>query len=165
VLGHPARRQPLEAAEAVASLAAAQDDAVAWLDGQLRLAQKPDAARVQKLFDQLNDDNADKRYAASRELRQLGTQIEDDVKKMLAGRPSVDAKRRLEDIVADIRSLSVRDADTVRLVGAVYVLERIGSVRATAQLKKLADGDPSARLTCEAKISLERLKGRKPPKP
>jgi hypothetical protein len=64
-----------------------------------------------------------------------------------------------------MRPLWVSDRDTVRAVRGVYVLERIGSERAVKLLKKLAEGDPAARLTREAKISLERLEVRKPTKP
>jgi WD40 repeat protein len=157
--------KPLEALEAVASLAAAGDDAVTWLGGKLSPVRKPDAARVQKLLAQLDDDNAEKRDAASHELAALGDQVETEVKKALESPPSPEAKKRLKDLLQEMRPLWLRDRDAVRAVRAVYVLERVGSERAVKLLKKLAEGDPAARLTREAKISLERIEVRKPPKP
>src|SRR5262249_23657941 len=146
------------------SLAAAKDDGVAWLEDKLAQVRKPDAARVQKLIAQLDDGEQDKRDEASRELRALGAQIEAEVKKALEAPPSAEVKKRLEELLKEMRSLWLRDPDAVRAVRAVHVLERVGSDRAAALLKKLAEGDPAARLTREAKISLERLEVRKPPK-
>ena len=157
--------KPLEASEAVASLAAAQDDAVNWLEGKLRPVGKPDAAKVKKWLAQLNENVQTKRDEASRELAALGPLIETEVKQALADPPSAEVKRRLEELQRDLRSLWSSDPDTVRAVRAIYVLERVGSDKAVALLKKLAEGEAAARLTREAKISLERLEVRKPSKP
>jgi hypothetical protein len=157
--------KPLEALEATAALAAAGDDGVKWLEGKLVPVRKPDPARVKKLIEQLEDGEQAKRDEASRELGALGAQIEAEVKKVLAGEPPAETKRRLEELLKGMRPLWVSDRDTVRAVRGVYVLERIGSERAVKLLKKLAEGDPAARLTREAKISLERLEVRKPTKP
>jgi hypothetical protein len=157
--------KPLDALEAISALAAAGDDGVAYLEGKLAPARKPDPARVQKLIEQLNHDDQPKRDEASQELGTLGTQVEAAVKKALAGEPTAESKRRLDELLKGMRSLWVSDRDLVRAVRAVYVLERVGSERAVKLLKKLAEGDPAARLTREAKISLERLEVRKPPKP
>ena len=48
---------------------------------------------------------------------------------------------------------------------AVEVLERIGTPEARQVLAKLADGAPEARLTQEAKASLQRLAKRSAPGP
>ena len=157
--------KPLDASETVASLAAGQDDAVNWLESKLRPAGKPDAVKVKKWLAQLNDNAQPKRDEASRELAALGPLIETEVKKALADPPSAEVKRRLQELQREMRSLWSSDPDTVRAVRAVYVLERIGSEKAVALLKKLAEGEAAARLTREAKISLERIDVRKPPKP
>jgi hypothetical protein len=157
--------KPLDALEAISALAAAGNDGVAYLEGKLAPARKPDPARVQKLIEQLNHDDLPKRDEASQELGALGTQAEAAVKKALEGKPEAEAKRRLEELQKEMRSPWVRDRDLVRAVRGVYVLERVGSERAVKLLKKLAEGDPAARLTREAKIALERLEVRKPSKP
>jgi hypothetical protein len=156
--------KPLEANEAVASLATGKDSSVKWLEGKLSPVRKPDADKVKKWLAQLNDDEPLKRDDASRELAALGPLVEEDVKKVLADKPDAEVKRRLEEIMRNMRSLWVSDRDTVRAIRSVYVLERIGSERAMVLLKKLAEGEPAARLTREAKISLERIEVRKPPK-
>jgi hypothetical protein len=157
--------KPLEANEAIASLAAAGDDAVTWLESKLRPVDKPDAVKVNKWLAQLNDDAQPKRDEASRELAALGPLIETEIKNALADNPPAEVKRRLEELQRNLRSLWSSAPDTVRAVRSVYVLERIGSEKAVALLKKLAEGEAAARLTREAKISLERLEVRKPPKP
>jgi hypothetical protein len=157
--------KPMDAAEAVASLAAAGDDAVAFLEGKLTVTKKPEAARVKLLIRQLNDKDEDQRNEASRELRGYGTQIEDDVSKALEANPQGEAKRRLEELQKDMRPPWSRDPDIIRAVRSIYVLERVGSERAVKLLKKLAEGDMAARQTREAKISLERIEVRKPRKP
>jgi hypothetical protein len=157
--------KPLDALEAISALAAAGDDGVAFLERKLSPARKPDPARVQKLIEQLNHDDQPKRDEASQELGTLGTQVEAAVKKALANEPPAESKRRLDELLKGMRSPWVSDRDLVRAVRGVYVLERVGSERAVKLLKKLAEGDPAARLTREAKISLERLEVRKPPKP
>src|SRR5258708_10894334 len=53
--------KPLEANEAVASLAAAKDDAVKWLESKLSPVRKPDPAKVQKWLAQLDDGEQTKR--------------------------------------------------------------------------------------------------------
>jgi WD40 repeat protein len=157
--------KPLEALEAVASLAAAKDDGVAWLEGKLAPVPKPDPAQVRKWLAQLADNDPDKRDAASRELAALGARVEAELKEALKSSSDAEVQRRLKDLLQDARPLWVRDRDTVRAVRGVYVLERVGSDRAVKLLKTLAEGDSAARLTREAKISLERLEVRKPPKP
>jgi WD40 repeat protein len=157
--------KPMDAAEAVASLAAAGDDAVAFLEGKLTVAKKPEAARVKQLIGQLNEKDEDKRNDASRALRGYGTQIEDDVSKALEANPPADAKRRLEELQKDMRPPWSHDPEIIRAVRSIYVLERVGSERAVKLLKKLAEGDLAARQTREAKISLERIEVRKPRKP
>jgi hypothetical protein len=156
--------KPLKALEAIAALAAAKDDGVVWLEGKLSPARKPDTDRVRKLIEQLNHEDQPKRDEASRELGALGAQVEAELKKALESPPSEEVKRRLKELLQEMRPLWVRDRDAVRAVRAIYVLERVGSERAVKLLKKLAEGDPAARLTREAKISLERIEVRKPPK-
>ena len=47
--------------------------------------------------------------------------------------------------------------ETLRAIRAVEAIERIGNEPARRLLERLSEGDPSARLTREAKDSLQRL--------
>ena len=75
---------------------------------------------------------------------------------------SGEQRRRIEDILSAPRP--VPKSEILRQLRSVRVLERIAAPRAGATrlaakdlLKKLAAGAPEARLTKEAKTSLERL--------
>ena len=75
---------------------------------------------------------------------------------------SAEQRRRIEGIISAPRP--VPKSEKLRQVRSVRVLERIAAPRAGATrlaandlLKKLAAGAPEARLTKEAKMSLERL--------
>jgi hypothetical protein len=72
-------------------------------------------------------------------------------------KPSLEVHQRIERLLARIKPETWRD------LRAVEVLERIGSPEAKQVLESLAKGAEGARLTREAKASLERLKvsGRK----
>jgi hypothetical protein len=58
-----------------------------------------------------------------------------------------------------------RSPEALRHLRAVEVLERIGNAEAREALEKLADGVPEARLTREAKLTLERMARRPAPRP
>ena len=98
----------------------------------------------------------DVRERAVRELEKLGERAEPAVRMALAGKPSLDARRRLEGLLnrPEVASLS---AETVRQIRAVEVLESIGNPEAVRLLDKLAAGPAEMRLTQEALASARRL--------
>jgi hypothetical protein len=58
-----------------------------------------DAARIAKLLTALDGDDFDGREAASRALSKLGDLAEPAVRKALEAKPSLEARRRLEELV------------------------------------------------------------------
>jgi truncated hemoglobin YjbI len=64
-------------------------------------------------------------------------------------------RRRLESLLDSVEGPG--EAEWLRDVRALEVLEHIGTPEARQVLKVLAEGAPEARLTQEAKASLERL--------
>ena len=74
----------------------------------------------------------------------------------LMAKPSLDTRRRLDDIRKSPALLKY-SPETLQALRAVQVLERIGTAEARRLLKQLAQGLPAARLTEEAKAALNRL--------
>jgi hypothetical protein len=81
---------------------------------------------------------------------------------VLKGQPSAEARRRTEQLLAKVQKELTGEA--LRALRAVEVLEHIGTPEASRVLESLAKGAPGARLTGEAKASLDRLAKRQSPK-
>jgi RNA polymerase sigma factor (sigma-70 family) len=136
-----------------ALLAAGQ--AVSFLKGRLRPAPALDGGRIDRLLADLDSDQFAAREKASRELRQLGDGAEPALRKALSGKPSAEQRRRLKELLREMSTLG--PGDRLRELRSVEVLEHLGTPDARRVLASLAEGGPDARLTREAKASLERL--------
>ena len=145
---------------AVLPLLGAPDEAAALRKERVAPASKPDADKVKVLLAQLDANDFDSREAASRELFQLGEAVEPNLRAALDGDPSAEAKGRCERLLDAIQKGTL-DADGLRRLRAVGVLERLGSGDARGVLKALADGAPG-RISREAKLALDRLDKRAP---
>ncbi|MFL5340041.1 MAG: WD40 repeat domain-containing protein [Gemmataceae bacterium] len=95
------------------------------------------------------------REAAHRQLRQQLDRAVPALEALQKSSPSAEARRRADALLAD--SEVVTSPALRRDIWAVAALERAGSAEAKALLRELAAGDPAARLTREAKESLDRL--------
>ncbi|HEV2949760.1 MAG TPA: hypothetical protein VGX70_20455, partial [Gemmataceae bacterium] len=93
-----------------------------------------------------------------KELEKLGEPALGALRKAMKGHPSAEARRRLEQLInkQDLELVNP-SPDHRRSVRAVEVLELAGTPEAQKVLKTLSQGAPEARLTQEAKASLERL--------
>jgi WD40 repeat protein len=78
------------------------------------------------------------------------------LRQALAGRPPLELRRRIEALLLRIESLGA-NPEWLRGLRATTVLERIGSPAAKKLLAELARGAPEARLTREARASLQLL--------
>ncbi|HEX5269063.1 MAG TPA: hypothetical protein VFW33_01185, partial [Gemmataceae bacterium] len=92
----------------------------------------------------------------SAELVRLGEPVLSAARKALAGKPSAEVRRRLEDVVEQVAGRAA-SPDARAAMRAVEVLERAGTPEARALLKELAEGVPEATLTGEARATLGRL--------
>lgn len=144
---------------ALQTLLAAGEPAVALLQARLHAVAAPDADKVALLIADLENERFAARENATKELRELGDVAEASLRKALDGKPSPEKRRRVEDLLA--RLDAARAPALLRAVRAVEVLEYIGSPQARQVLARLAKGAPEARLTLEAKASLERLAKRR----
>jgi hypothetical protein len=100
------------------------------------------------------------REAAVKELGGLGDAALPDLRRALAGSPSIEQRQRLERLLAAADARFSESGDRLRAVRAVGVLEWIGTPEVRALLTELAAGEDRARLTREARAAAERLRGR-----
>ena len=114
-------------------------------------------AGIMVLEKELHEDiTNEQRRHAEQELEKLNDLAELAIRKALADPPSIEVRRRLEKLLArlDTPLLSGVQLQATRVT---TLLERIGTKEARELLEEYAKGAPAARLTREAKASLERL--------
>jgi WD40 repeat protein len=134
----------------------AQDRSVAFLMERLRPVAALDRKHVAHLLTDLDGDTFEAREAASRELARLGELAEAALREAMKGKPSAEAKRRLEELL-DKLDRHVLPPEILRGARAVEALEHIGTPDARKLLEALANGDANARQTRDAKAALRRL--------
>jgi hypothetical protein len=130
--------------------------AAAFLEKQLQSAKPPDSKRVERLIADLDDERFHVRARATNELKALSEYAAPALRKALAGKPSLEAKRRLEALLHRLDGASL-SPETVRHIRAVEALEAIDSPQARRLLDDLAAGPAELRLTQEAKEAAGRL--------
>jgi dipeptidyl aminopeptidase/acylaminoacyl peptidase len=143
-----------QAYQAIGTLVGAPDQAVPLVKERLRPISKPNTQDITRWITDLDSDQFVVRQKARDELEQVGEQAEAALRKKLVENPSLEVCQRIEQLLTRIQQESLR---TLR---AVEVLEHIGNPEAKKVLETLATGAEDARLTKEARASLERLKKR-----
>jgi hypothetical protein len=107
---------------------------------------------VAGLIRDLDADDFDAREKAEAELVRLGQRAGAALRRALAGSPSLEARRRLQRVVARLKPGA--DPEEVRAARAIGVLEALGSRAARAELRALLDAGSAA---AEARAALGRL--------
>jgi hypothetical protein len=115
----------------------------------------PAAPAPAELLADLDSDKFERREAASKQLADLGEGAEPALEEAIMADPSADKRRRIERLLAAPRT--VWSPEQLRALRAVEVLEQIGNTESRRALEALAKGAPEARLTREAKASLDRI--------
>ncbi len=144
------------------TLASVPEQAVPLLRERLKPAQAADAERIRKLLADLDSDQFAVREKARQGLVEFGELAEPALRNALADKPSLEARRRIEALLATLRAPVIRP-ELLRALRAVAVLEDIGTPAARRVLERLAGGAAESRLTREAKASLHRLDFRSTP--
>jgi hypothetical protein len=144
---------------AVWLLAASGESAIDLLKNNLKpVAATAETQRILRLVKDLDHEDFTRRETASRELAIIGARAESALIHDLMDSPSLEfrtrARRLLPKIVGTKESPGSED---LRIDRAISVLERLAMPPAFEILKSLAAGAPEARLTQEAKASLDRL--------
>jgi hypothetical protein len=109
---------------------------------------QPDLQGVPQLVADLDADAFAVRQKAAEELEKLGVATEPALRKALKGQPSIELKRRIEQLLDRLR---------LEVLRALEVLERLDTPESRQLLEKLAAGPGDAWLTKEAKASTRRL--------
>jgi hypothetical protein len=140
----------------VQTLAASPRQVVPFLGQRLMPVSGLDRQRVEKLIADLESKQFAVREAASNELEKFGELAEFFLRKALEGKPSLDLRQRVEQLLTKIQ-YGILSGEELRAWRAMEVLEHLGSAEAKQVLEKLARGAPGHRITEEAKASLARL--------
>jgi hypothetical protein len=143
---------------AIWTLSAAPTESVAFLRDHLRraIAVKVDAGRVARLIADLDDDRFDVRERATQELEKLGEAVAAPLRRALAGKPSLEMQRRLQELVDRLDHTEVAP-EQLQTLRALQVLERINTPEARRVVEQLARGAAETALTQEAQAILQRL--------
>lgn len=96
------------------------------------------------------------RERAGEELEKIGAAAEPALRRALEGKPSAEATKRIEALLAK-RSTPGVSPERVAATRALEVLELAGTPEARRLIKSLADGAPGTPATTEAREALERL--------
>jgi WD40 repeat protein len=141
------------------ALAAEPRDAVRLVEKRLPPAAAPTPEELAALLKRLDHDDFEERQRASAELDRRAEVARPALLRALDDLRSAEARRRVKDVLERLDS-GRPDADTLRGVRAVELLEQLATPEATRLLKALANGAADARLTREAKATLARLNRR-----
>jgi hypothetical protein len=128
---------------------------VPWLRERVRPV-RADDPRLRQLVRDLDSSEFAVRAKSARELAGLGGAAEAALRAAVADAPSLEVRLRAEALLAELDP--VKAPERLRELRAAEALETAGTPEARALLEELAKGDPAARLTREAKASLERLR-------
>jgi WD40 repeat protein len=145
-----------KARRSIRDLTASPDRAISFFSDHLQPIAEADSTQVKKLVADLDSDQFVVRETATTILAHLGESVEPGLKRVLKGRSSPEVRRRLEQVLKEMRGATNSPEKNQRL-RAVEILERIGTPDAQKVLMKLTQGIPDAQLTRNAKASLDRL--------
>ena len=137
-------------------LAATPAQAVPRLRQRLRPA-VTDPKLLARLVVELDHAQFTARRQAASELEQLGELAEPMLKKVLAGQPSPETRKSVEQILKKLNPHQPPDLTILRNLRAVEVLEQVGTREARQLLQTLTGGAAGARLTVVAHAALARL--------
>jgi hypothetical protein len=145
--------------QAVLLLAANPAHSIPFLRGRLKPAADV-SRRVERLIGDLDDETFEVREKARASLEALGDAAEPAMRRALAKRPGLEARRRLERLLARVET-GAAPGPLLRESRAVEALEQAGTAEARRLLRKLAGGAADAALTREARAALDRLGDRR----
>jgi RNA polymerase sigma factor (sigma-70 family) len=143
---------------AIHKLAASPNVAVPFLRKHLPPVPAADEKRVARLIADLDSDDFATRQRASGDLEKLGERALPAYRRALEGKPSLETRRRLEDLQR--RAYAAWwdvSGERLRSLRAIEALEMAGTEEARDVLKTLAAGAEGTRLTQEATAALKRL--------
>jgi hypothetical protein len=145
----------ITAHRAIAALIAARGT-MSLLKDRLKPAVKPSDDHWKTWLADLASPVFKKREAAQQAIARAGELVEPALRRALESVRDPEVRRRLTDLRDRIPHPETRP-EQLRDLRAIEVLEHIQGAEARSLLRELTKGTPEARLTQEAKASLERL--------
>lgn len=140
------------------ALAADPAHSVPFLHPRLQPVAAVDEERLNRLIDDLDNEKFAVREKAAAELEKLDEAAIHAMRRAVEDRPSLETRRRVEQLIdKQDRQSWPASAEQRRVGRALEVLECIGTAEARRVLAKLAAGAPGAARTREAKAALTRL--------
>ncbi|MGH7226669.1 MAG: hypothetical protein ACRELF_25920, partial [Gemmataceae bacterium] len=149
-----ANEDAAKAYDAVWSFVAAGEQAVPFLQKHLPPVPRPDAKAIARLIADLDSNEFSVRDKATKELGDLGDTASPALRQALEGKPTLEMRRRLQQLLDQSRDWT---AERLREHRAIQALEHIGTRQAKEVLESLAAGAPEAQRTEAAKAALQRL--------
>jgi WD40 repeat protein len=149
----------VKAFDAINHLATAPAVAAPFLKGKLQPIAPVDPQRLEKLLADLNSNKFKERDAATAELEKLGDLALGELQKRLANNPTLEMRQRIEKILAKVLG-PVTAPQMLRMFGAIEALEKMGTPEALQILEVVAQGAQGHRVTEDARLAAQRLKGR-----
>ena len=116
-----------------------------FLQGRLRPVPVPDAQRVAQLIADLDSKQFAVRQKAEDELEKLGELVDPALIQVLAGKPSLETKQRVEKLREKMVTGQAPSGEVLQALRALAVLEEMGTGEARQLLEKLCQGAPGAK--------------------
>ncbi len=142
--------------DAVWSLARMPEKSIPFLKRQLHPVQPVSREQLERWVKDLDSDQFPVREKAMAELQNVGELAEPELRRILAGKPTLEQRRRIEPILADLES-KPPSGEALRSLRALRVLGHAGTADARRLLSELASGAPGAVLTQQSQAALTRL--------
>jgi RNA polymerase sigma factor (sigma-70 family) len=150
---------PASAFQARQTLALAPaEQVVTFLRERLQPEAAADPRQVAACIADLDSREFAVREKAVKGLEQFGPEAEPALRRALAANPSLEARRRIEALLAELAPTAKQP---LRKRRAIALLEQLGTPQAMKLLDRLAKSNPETIIGQEAKMSLERLAGRR----
>jgi hypothetical protein len=152
-----ASEEPMLAFRASWSLASQPRESTSFIKERLRPIASATPAAIRRLIADLDNELFDRREKASKRLASLGIQVEPELRKALARKPSPEMIERIKILLKPIDSPIVLDHNRLQTLRAIAVLGRIGTPAARKVLENMAQGAPLDTVTKESKAILKSL--------
>jgi WD40 repeat protein len=148
-------------------LALSPEQSVPFLRQRLPVVPKVDPEHVRRLIAELDDEKFATREKAMRELGELGEAVAGALDLARKGKPPPEVAARVKRLLEQLESQREKERlflppSNIQLIRAVEALERADTPEAREVLQGIAAGEPSVRLTREARAALGRLARRQP---
>jgi hypothetical protein len=145
-----------KAFQAILKLTTAPKQTLLLLKEHLKPAVSVPQKKIEQWIADLDSEAFPTRKSAAEQLEKIGDLAVPALKKVLAGQPALETRKRVEELLEGLTGTSL-STEQLRLVRAVEVLERLNSTEARQVLEDLARGAPGALPTREGQTVLDRL--------